>query len=271
MTIWTIAREEWKMAMRSKWLFIFALLFTLLAFIILFFGSQSDGFTGFSRTTASLLNLSLFLIPLLTLLIGGLLISGEKEDGRLALFLTYPISSLSVICGKFIGLFFSLASVLLIGYGFSYILSSSLGEASFSVLALFLGLSLLLMMMYLSIALFIGTMVSGRLIALGAAIFLWAFFVLFYEFLVMGLVTVSPPSWTLWIISISVFLNPIELIRVFTIIFLGSGTIFGPSIYDFTIWAESTAGSLLFAVSCLIWMIIPLFIANVQLKRGSNL
>ncbi|MBM7649772.1 Cu-processing system permease protein [Bacillus ectoiniformans] len=270
MTAWTIAREEWRMAMRSKWLFSFALLFTLLAFIILFFGSQNE-FAGFNRTTASLLNLSLFLIPLLTLLIGGLLFSGEKEDGRLALFMTYPISSLSVMAGKFIGLFLSLASVLLIGYGFSYILLSAIGETSFSMLALFLGLSLLLMMMYLSIALFIGSLVSSRLMALGSAIFTWAFFVLFYEFIIMGLVTVTPPAWTLGILSLSVFLNPVELIRVFTIIFLGSGTIFGPSIYDFTIWAESSAGTMMFAASCLAWTIIPIFIANTKLKRGRNL
>ncbi|MDQ0215524.1 Cu-processing system permease protein [Oikeobacillus pervagus] len=272
MSLFTVTRHEWKMSMRSRWMMIFAFLFTVLAAIILFFGNETakSGYEGFSRMTANLLNLSLFLIPLLTLLIGSLLFSGEKEDGRLALLMTYPISPFSLIAGKYTGLFLSLSIVLLLGYSVSGILLLFFGGAAFSLLLLFFFLSLFLTMMFLSISMLIGVLANSRLHALGLGIFCWAFFVLFYEFIIMALTTMAPPNSVLPILTISVFLNPVELIRVFTVIFLGSGTVFGPTIYDFTIWAESGWGTFMFFVSCLLWTVIPLVMANILLKRGNK-
>ncbi|WP_203362669.1 ABC transporter permease subunit [Bacillus sp. REN10] len=272
MTAWTIARHEIKLAFRSKWLLVFAGLFTLLAGIIIFFTGQSSGdFDGFTRGTASLLNLSLFLLPLLTLLVGGLLVAGEKEDGRLGLLLTYPLSSLSVILGKYIGLAVSLVFILVLGYGVSAGLFFQSSGSNVSLLLVFFGTSVLLVLMFLSLALFVGIIAAGRLQALGIGLFLWAFFVLFYEFIMMAMTMVTGPAMVVPLLTVSVFLNPVELIRVFTVLFLGSGTIFGPSVYDFTIWAEGNAGVIMFVVACFFWIVIPLWLANFVMNRGKTL
>ncbi|OZI10232.1 copper ABC transporter permease [Bacillaceae bacterium SAS-127] len=272
MTAWTIARHEMKLAFRSKWLLVFAGLFTLLAGIIIFFTGQASGeFDGFTRSTASLLNLSLFLLPLLTLLVGSLLIAGEKEDGRLGLLLTYPLSSMAVVVGKYIGLAISLIFILVLGYGVSALLFFQASGSDFSLLFVFFGISVLLVLMFLSLALFTGIIATGRLQALGIGLFLWAFFVLFYEFIIMAATMIAGPTMVLPILTVSVFMNPVELIRVFTVLFLGSGTIFGPSVYDFTVWAEGSAGVVMFVISCLIWTITPLLLANFLMNRGKTL
>ncbi len=270
MTSWTIAKQEFKLAVRSRWLLLLTLLFTLLSAILLFFSNQpgAEGFTGFTRQTASLLNLTLFLMPLLTLLVGGMLIAGEKEDGQLALYMTYPIRNLSVIMGKYVGIALALLTVFSVGYGVSVVALQFLGSVKWSTALLFFGISALLLLLFLSLALTIGFLVKGRLQALGAGLLLWAFFVLFYEFIIMGLSLLLPPSAVLPLLTISVFLNPVELIRVFTIIFLRSGTLFGPSVYDFTIWASGTSGILLFVLACLMWLFGPLAFITGMMRKG---
>lgn len=270
MTSWIIAKQELKLAIRSRWLLAIALLFTLLSVVLLFFSSQpgAEGYTGFTRQTASLLNLTLFLMPLLTLLVGSMLIAGEKEDGQLSLYMTYPLRHHSIIIGKFIGIALALLIVLVTGYGISAFLMQMQGGVQWSTAFLFLGVSALLMLLFLSVAIMIGFLVKGRLQALGIGLLLWAFFVLFYEFIVMGLSLVIPPTAVLPLLTFSVFFNPVELIRVFTIIFLGSGTLFGPSIYDFTIWASSVKGILLFVLTCVLWLIVPLWWTIRMMKKG---
>lgn len=270
MTSWTIAKQEIKLAVRSRWLLLLTLLFTLLSSVLLFFSSQpgAEGFTGFTRQIASLLNLTLFLMPLLTLLVGGMLIAGEKEDGQLALYMTYPIRNLAVIIGKYVGIALALLTVLAVGYGVSAVILQFQGSVKWSTALLFFGISVLLLLLFLSMGLSVGFLVKGRLQALGVGLLLWAFFVLFYEFIIMGLSLLLPPSAVLPLLTISVFLNPVELIRVFTIISLGSGTLFGPSVYDFTIWASGASGVLFFALACLIWLFSPLVMIASMMKKG---
>lgn len=270
MTSWRIAKQELKLAVRSRWLLAVAILFILLSVVLLFFSSQpgAEGFSGFTRQTASLLNLTLFLMPLLTLLVGSMLIAGEKEDGQLSLYMTYPIREHSIIIGKFIGIGLALQIVLVTGYAISSIILQIQGNVQWFTALLFLGVSSLLVFLFLSVAIMIGFLVKGRLQALGIGLLLWAFFVLFYEFIVMGLSLVIPPTSILPLLTVSVFLNPVELIRVFTILFLGSGTMFGPSVYDFTIWASSGKGILFFILSCLIWIGSPLGLTIRMMKKG---
>jgi Cu-processing system permease protein len=270
MKAWTIAKQELKIMMRSKWIVSFALLFTALACITVYFGSTNDqsGFSGFNRMTASLLNLSLFLIPLLTLLTGSMFLAGEREDGRFMLLLSAPISPFSIIFGKYIGILLALLSVISLGYGTIGIIVAALFRQASTHLFLFFAFSLLLMLMFLSVSLVIGMMSTTRFQALGLSLLSWALSVLFYEFIVIAITSFVHKTMILPIISTSVFLNPVELVRVWTIISLKSGTIFGPSLYDFTIWAEGVYGQIMFIAATIIWMIVPLFIAYLLMKKG---
>lgn len=52
---------------------------------------------------------------------------------------------------------------------------------------------------FLAIALFVGLVASNRLQALGISLFIWAFSVLFYEFIVLFLLSVVPKQWIFFI------------------------------------------------------------------------
>src|SRR5690606_39909351 len=60
--------------------------------------------SGFGRTAAGLINLVLFLAPLMGLTLGAQAISGEREQGTLAYLLAQPVSLVEIFVAKFLGL-----------------------------------------------------------------------------------------------------------------------------------------------------------------------
>ncbi|CAM3889242.1 ABC transporter permease [Mesobacillus thioparans] len=266
-----IARQQITLLMRSHWLAGFGFLFSSLAIMVAFLGNTGgSGFDGFNRMTASLLNINLLLIPLLSLLIGSLFLSGEKEDRGLMLLLTYPVSPWSVILGKYAGLFVAVWSVLTFGYGAALLVIFFLGAGvNVSLLILFYLYSLLLAAIFLSLAMVIGTISKSRFQALGLSLIVWAFLVLFYEFIIMGLSMFLLKQWLLPMLTVSIFLNPVELIRVQSILSLDGASVFGPRLYDLTIWADGMMGKMLVILAVLLWMILPVIISVRRMKRGA--
>lgn len=266
-----IARQQMTLMMRSHWLAGFGLLFSSLAVMVAFLGNTGGaGFDGFNRMTASLLNINLLLIPLLSLLIGSLFLSGEKEDRGLMLLLTYPVSPWGVILGKYAGLFVAVWSVLTFGYGAALLVIFFVGGGvSVSLLVLFYLYSILLAAIFLSLAMMIGMIAKTRFQALGLSLIVWAFLVLFYEFIIMGASMFLMKQWLLPMLTVSIFLNPVELIRVQSILSLDGASVFGPRLYDLTIWADGIMGKSLFIVAVVLWTALPVFYSVHRIKRGA--
>lgn len=270
MNIFHIARQQLTLILRSKWIISFGLLFVLLAFSVTYFSNTvNSGFEGFNRMTASLLNLNLFIIPLLSLLMGSLFLAGEKEDGGLMLLLTYPISVFSVLIGKYLGLLVAIGAVLTSGYGVALLSIGLLNSgASIQVMIPFYLLSFLLAAIFLALSIFIGIRSKSRFQALGISLFVWSLLVLFYEFIIMGFSLFLSNKMILPLLTVSIFLNPVEIIRVWSILSFDGAAVFGPSLYDLTVWASGWKGLILFTFSSIAWIFVPLFITHMFVKKG---
>lgn len=265
----TAMKYQWMMMIRSKWLMSFAILFAILSStVIANSGHETAGV--FTRSTAALLNLSLLLVPLVALLAGSLFIAGEKEDGRLALILTYPISVRSLTFGLYVGSCISLWTVIAFGYGSASVALFATGGAWSTFFFLSFALTIILTSIFLSLALLIGLVASNRLQALGVSLFIWAFFVLFYEFIILALLSIAPKQWTILLFALSIAFNPVELMRVWTVTAMKSSALFGPELYEWSKWAESVSGQLTFIAIACAWVIVPLFLVNVWMKRGKR-
>src|SRR4051812_327640 len=101
-----IALKEFRDRLRSGW--VIACIVVWLAVISLtslFAVIQIGhlGVQGYERTTASLLNLAQYLVPLLGLLVGHDLIVREREDRTLNLVLASGVSRRQLMAGKFLG------------------------------------------------------------------------------------------------------------------------------------------------------------------------
>ena len=115
-----IARKEIQEGLRNRWVLTTTALLAALALTLTFLGSAPTGSVGTSEldvVIVSLSSLTVFLVPLIALLISHDAIVGELERGTMLLLLSYPIGRWQVIVGKFVGHLAILAFATLAGYG----------------------------------------------------------------------------------------------------------------------------------------------------------
>lgn len=265
-----IAGQEWTVHARNRWTPVIAVTFAVLVVAIAAAGSLAEGFDGvqsFRRTSTSLLNLVVTFIPLLALVVGTLSFTGDR--GSAELLFSQPVSRRTVLLGKTIGVVASLWASMLIGFAAagSVILMANGVDGLLPYLAL-VGLSLVLAAVFVGIAVASAILSRRKVRAFGVALGVWFFFVLLYDLLVIGIVSsVNGPSATT-VLFVSLFGNPVDMVRVASLLTLENAAIFGPAgaaLLRFL--GGPVAGGLVMGVGLVFWLIVPLLIAERRLQR----
>jgi Cu-processing system permease protein len=265
-----IAEQEFRITLRSKWIQIFAVVFASLTVAISYFGMVTSivvDFEGFTRTTASLLNLVLYLVPMLAL--AAAVSSFGAGEGSAQLLFSQPVSRSDVLFGKLLGLFASLAVAVLFGFGVSgFIIAARSGTDGIMRYLGFITLTLLLLLTFLCLGAFASVISNGRARALGVALGIWFFFVLFYDLLAMGVASLVRPQTANAVILCSLFANPIDLVRVSGLLILGGPTIFGAAGALLVRTFGSTAAPVFFlSLATLVWSALVLVVTGRTLSR----
>ncbi len=226
-----IAREEYRRTLESRWLFLFAILFALVVLGLSFLGlaqSREVGFQGFARVTLSLLNLSLFLVPLAALLLGVTSVAGGAES--LSLLLAQPVTRGEVLAGKFLGLGAALSVAQAVGFGGGgLVVAWNAGSAQAPGFLALTVLSIALGWLSLSAALLLSVIWPDRLKAMSAALSLWLLMVVAYDLAVLGATALLRGVPLQAVLLPALLVNPVDLVRVLTTLAVGSGALFGPT------------------------------------------
>ncbi|MEW9835143.1 ABC transporter permease [Mesorhizobium marinum] len=259
-TILIIAAKEIREGMRNRWVLATTLLMATLALTLAFLGSAPTGSVGAGAldvVVVSLSSLSVFLVPLIALLISHDAIVGESERGTMLLLLSYPLARWQVIAGKFAGHLTILAFATLVGYGTAAVALAGSGRldgtAGWPAFAALIGSSVLLGAVFVSIGYFVSAMSDQRGTAGGVAIGVWLLFVLIYDMALLGLLvvdqgrTVTPEA-----LNALLLLNPTDTYRIFN---LGgtASAVAGMGIAD-----QSTLASGTLMLALLLWAAAPL-------------
>lgn len=265
-----IAAQELKINIRNKWTLIFALVFAALALAISYFGLVTEavvGFQGFTRTTASLLNLVLYLIPMISLAMGALSFTGEK--GASELLFSQPVTRTEILTGKVGGLFLSIAAATLFGFGAAgLVISQQVGIDGLGRYLAFIGFALLLAAAFVPLGAMVAILAGRRAKGLGFALFLWFFFVLFYDLLVMGIAFLLEEHTANQFIFLSLFGNPVDLGRVGSLIAVDDPSVFGyagAALLKFL--GGAAPANLALIGGLLVWIVLPLIISDRVLHR----
>lgn len=254
MYTFTIALKEVKTGFRNPWAYSFLILFSLFNLSLLLIHSQSF-VQGYSNVTGSMLNLILYLLPLMTLLLGSFSITAEKEEGSWQLISTYPIGIFSFICGKYLGLAAVLLTIISFGFGLTGIIGTLFGTAfQFQTFSLFFAFSVGLVLLFLAIALWIGTLSKNRWQALTFGVSLWFFLIIGWPTLIVALLGMVPYVWIKPLLIFLTCFNPAELIRLFILVKLSGGSILGPEYFQWVQWIRQPSGTLYFLLLCLLWI-----------------
>lgn len=259
-----VAAQEIKINIRNKWMLMFAAAFATLSLAVCYFGlvtMTTVGVQGFTRTTASLLNLVLYLVPLVSLVMAAISFSGEK--GTTELLFSQPISRLDILTGKILGLFSCIAGATCIGFGSAgAVIAARAGGEGSAKFAIFVGLALLLALVFLSLGTMVTILFDDKAKALGASLFLWFFFVIFYDLLAIGMTFLFKERTANVFIFLSLFGNPVDLVRVSSLMNLGGATVFGAAgaaLLKFlggTMWSN-----LVLVIALVFWGVGPLLVA----------
>ena len=268
--IMTVAAQETRINVRNKWTLVFALVFGMLALAISYFGLVTAavvGFQGFTRTCASLLNLVLYLIPIVALTMATLGFTGDVNASQL--LFSQPVTRTEILLGKVLGLSVSVVGATLGGFGMAGLLiASRVGTQGLTRYVAFVGLAILLEIIFLSLGAMVTMLTGKKSKAFGFSLFVWFFFVLFYDLLVIGLAFVFKERTANLLVFLSLFGNPVDMVRVSSLITLNGPTIFGAAgaaLMKFL--GGSWTANLALLLGLFLWVAGPLLIAARALRR----
>ena len=221
MAIFTIARLELLIARRNMWVAISVILMGLFTIVLTLAGGSPTGTLGVDPLTVaitSITTLSVYLIPLIGLLLSFDAIVGESERGTLALNLSYPMSRGEILMGKFLAHLSVLAIAIAVGLGLTAILTIwQHGMADLSFLPLFklFATSLALGAAFLGIGYLVSTLVRQTGAASGIVIIIWLVCVVLYDLALLGaLVADNGGTFTKTVFPWLLVANPADAFRL---------------------------------------------------------
>ncbi len=265
--------KEVRDARKSRWFVLFAALFAGLALSLSWLGLSglgTYGLSGFARTSASLVNLVVLVVPLMGLLLGALSVAGEREQGTLLTLLYQPVTAVEILLGKYLGLAAALTATVLVGFGLSgVVIARHAGTESIGAYLSLVGWTVLLGLAHLSIGVLISIRARRTVTAVGAAIALWLGIVFFSDLGLMGTAMVLglSPSSLLWL----ALANPAQIFRIAVLAALeGNLESLGPA----GLYARDVFGDrLLPALGAWLaaWAVLPLTLGLLLFRRRSAL
>jgi ABC-type transport system involved in multi-copper enzyme maturation permease subunit len=213
-TVRRLARREFRESLRNYWFWVNSGVFLAGGVLLVLFG-QADvtvlGYRGVARSLAGLMQLALFIVPLMALFPTAAVLAGEREVGTLDYLLAQPVDRAEVYAGKWLGVAAAvLASVL---GGLAVVGGIAVGRGMPALLLAELsGLAVLLALTFVSLGLWISasTSTQGRATSLGLTA--WLFLLALGSLGLMGAFVgwgIAPAVLETW-----AFLNPVEAFRM---------------------------------------------------------
>lgn len=193
-TILLLSAKEVREGLRNRWVIAATGLLAALALTLVFLGSAPAGTVGASAldvVVISLASLTIFVVPLIALLISHDAIVGEIERGTMTLLLSYPVRRRQVLLGKFLGHLAILAFATCVGYGLAALAlvatDKGIGGQSWTAFATMTASSVLLGAVFVAIGYLVSALARDRGTAAGIAIGIWLVFVVIYDMALLGI------------------------------------------------------------------------------------
>jgi len=271
MNAFTIAAQEVRVGLRNRWVLATTLLMAALALSLALLGGAPSGAVKadpLAIVVVSLASLTIFLVPLIALLLSFDAIVGEHERGTLMLLLAYPVARWQVVVGKVLGQVVILGIATVIGYGAAgaaLAVKGGVGADATRAFAAMLLTSVMLGASFVAMGCLASTLVRERATAAGLAVGVWLFFVLLYDTALLGVLvadqgrTVGKPM-----LDALLLLNPADVYRLFNMT-----TSQAVSVYSGMAGPGDPAAlpAPVFLAVLAAWIVLPLALAVVAFRR----
>jgi Cu-processing system permease protein len=254
-----VVRSQVRDAMRSRWLTVYTLFFTLLAEgLIRFSGSDA-------KAILSLTTVVLIVIPLVTLVLSTIYVYNAREFTEL--LLAQPIKRSSMFAGLYLGLTLPLAGGFAAGVAVPFIVRGGGDPSLRGALLTLLAIGVVLTGVFTAIAFWIALRAEDRLRGLGMALGVWLLLGLLYDGAVLVVVAVFadyPIERPLLALS---FANPIDLGRMIMLLRLDVAALMGYTGAVFQRFFSGASGVALASTALAAWMVVPLGLSARLFRR----
>ena len=266
-----IAGREVLAGIRNRWMLAASLLLGVLALTLAFVGSTPAGPVAASRlaiTVVSLSSLSVFLVPLIGLLVSYDALVGEIERGTMPLLMTYPVTRWRIVLGKFAGQVAILAIATVIGFGVAALITG-LGDGgdaeAWRAFGVMVGGSILLGAAFIALGTLFSAVVAERGTAAGASAAAWLVFVVLFDMALLAILVADEGQVVSGdLFRVLLLLNPTDVYRMLTL--SGSETV-GALSGMAGVSAEAAFGHALLLPVMVLWIAAPLALAGLLFGR----
>jgi Cu-processing system permease protein len=262
-----------RLAVRSRWMQVFTAVFATLALAVAMSGyvlSGGSGMQDFARTSASLVQLVILLVPLTALVFGVMAAAPERGDAEL--LFSQPVSRRVVLAGKALGVFVALAAAELIGFSLAGLVVFS--QAGNDGLPSFVGVAagaLALTAMFLSLAAAVaaGSTSERRAHHLAATLVVWLVTVVLFDIVALGVASLLPSVLASRLLIVSAIVNPVDAVRTGTLLAVEGTSAFGAASLAFLrvtggiAWAAAWL-----TLSIVFWIAAPFVLASIKIERA---
>ena len=232
--------------------------------------SGGSGLQDFARTSASLVQLVLLLVPLTSLLFGVMALA--SEPGAAELLFSQPVSRRTILAGKLLGAFLALIAAQAIGFGSAgLVLFSRVGSDGLAGFLAVVGGSFVLTGVFLSLAAAIaaGETSARRARSLAVALVIWFIAVVLFDVAALGVASLLPSGLASRVLIVGAILNPVDAVRTGTLLAVEGTSAFGAASLAFFRFTHGVAGAAVWlSASVIVWILVPLGLAARRVSRA---
>jgi Cu-processing system permease protein len=223
--------------------------YTVMLFVISFVVFAME--TSTSKGILTLMNIFLFMVPLVSILYSAIYMYNSTEF--IELMLSQPITRKQVWMALYFGLGFSFVLAFVVGFGLPMVLFA-LSESYVLFLA-----GIFLTVCFSGIGLFAAVRVRDKARGIGIVLMIWIFFAMIYDGLVLFL-SFQFADYPLEKPLIALTsCNPIDLARILVLLDMNISALLGHTGAIFNAYLGSNLGMVLSLLLLLLWCSLPFF------------
>jgi len=250
-TIAKVAGYEIRDVLRSRWLIGYALFFLLITDALFRFGG------GGEKALLSLVNVVLFLIPLVAIVFSTVYLYAAREF--IELLLAQPIRRTQVFSGLYLGLSFPLSLSFVAAIGFPFLIHRGAATSQRGTFVTLLLTGIALTFIFTALAFLIVARTEDRIRGLGIAVAAWLFLAVLYDGLVLLVVSIMADHPIERPILVLMLANPMDLARVALLLQFDVAALLGYTGAVLQKFFGRSVGIAATSLAIVAWIIAPLF------------
>lgn len=254
-----ILKYELQNLLRSRWLLGTAAVLFVVTEVLFRFGGDPG------RTIASLVNIVLVVVPLMSVVLGTVYFYNSREFNEL--LLAQPVNRTSIYLGKLIGFAGALCIAFVVGLTGPFLIHSYGLRAHVTELLTLLAIGCALVVIFVSLAFYAATRFEDRIKGLGMTLAVWFFLTVIWDGLILLYVHIFREYPYEGGLLGLVFLNPVDLGRINIMLQLDISALMGYTGAVFQKAFGTTRGLTLTVIAMVVYATVPVLFGLRTFRR----